>query len=73
MFKRSIGVAPITRHTHVRNKNSYIKGRSPNVAKSDFPYLKELLLKVKNSLPSVAFFFPFREVPILKRDVWLIC
>ena len=35
--------------THVRNKNSYIQGRSPNVVKSYFPYHKELLLKGANS------------------------
>ena len=40
-----IGVAPITKFTHVHNKNSNIQGKSPNVVKSDFPYHKELLLK----------------------------
>ena len=31
--KKSIGVAPITQVTHVRNKNSNIQGRSLNVKK----------------------------------------
>ena len=35
---------------HVRNKNSNIQGRSPNVIKSDFPNHKELLLR-KELLP----------------------
>ena len=30
------GVAPITQYTHVGNKNSNIKGRSPNVVKVIF-------------------------------------
>ena len=41
----NIGVAPITMYTHVRNKTSNTQESSPNVVKSDFPYLKELLLK----------------------------
>ena len=32
----SIGVAPITHSTHMRNKNSNIQGRSPNVEKVIF-------------------------------------
>ena len=61
---------------HVRNKNSNIQGRSPNVVKGDFPYHKELLLK-KEFAPSGSKFFPLRVVPILKRDAigenhWLI-
>ena len=32
----SIGVAPITQLTHLRNKNSNIQGRSPDVVKKRF-------------------------------------
>ena len=47
---------------HVRNKNSFIQGRSPNVVNH-----KELLLKGRIcSLGSK--FFPLREVSNLKRD-----
>ena len=35
-----IGVAPITQHTHVRNKKSNIQGRSPNVVKTIFHTLR---------------------------------
>ena len=41
----SIGAAPITQYTHVRNENSNTQGNSPNVVKVFFSYLKELLLK----------------------------
>ena len=34
--KQLIGVASITQTTHVRNKNSNIKGRSPNAVKVIF-------------------------------------
>ena len=51
-----IGVAHITQVTHVRNKNSYIQGRSLNV-------IKVIFNTIRNSK-----FFPLREVPILKRD-----
>ena len=40
----SIGVAPITQVTHVRNKNSNIQGRSLNLI-SDCLYYKELLIR----------------------------
>ena len=40
----TIGVAPITQGTHVRNTNSNIQGRSLNWI-SDFPYYKKLLIK----------------------------
>ena len=52
----------------MRNKDSNTKGSPPYVIKSDFPYLKELLLKERMA-PSGIKFFPLREVPILKRDV----
>ena len=43
LYKSSrTGVDPITQYTHVRNKNSNTQG-----GKSDFLYLKELLLKEK--------------------------
>ena len=52
----------------MRNKNSYILGRSPNVV-SDFPYQKELLLKERIQFaPFGSKFFPLREVSILKND-----
>ena len=51
--------------THVRNKNSNIQGRLPNVV-SDFQYHKELILKER--ICSGSEFFPLRKVPILKRD-----
>ena len=55
--------------THVRNKNSSIQGRSPNVVKViKYPYHKKLLLK-ERIRPSGSKFFPLREVPIMKRDV----
>ena len=50
---QTIGVAPIT---HISNENSNTQGSSPNVDKR-FPYLKELLLKEKNSLPLGANYF----------------
>ena len=60
----SIGVAPITQVTHVRNKDSKIQGRSLNVIKVIFHTIKN----AHNSLPLGANSFPLREVPILKRD-----
>ena len=62
----TIGVAPITQYTHVRNKNSSTQGSSPYVEKSDFSYLKELLLKGKNSLPLGANYF-FKRRPHFKK------
>ena len=45
-----IGIAPFTQYTHMHNKNSNTQGSSPNVV-SDFPYLKELLLKERICSP----------------------
>ena len=56
--------------THLRNKNSNIQGRSPNVVigETDFPYHKELIIKERIH-SSGSKFFPLRGVRILKRDI----
>ena len=63
---KSIVKLPLSNYTcmlkQVRNKNSNIQERSPNVV-SDFPYHKELLLKER--ICSLL----LREVSILKRDI----
>ena len=46
-----IGVAPFTQPTHVRDKNSNIQGRSPNVVKVIFHTLRNCSQRKKNSLP----------------------
>ena len=46
----TIGVAPITQDTHVRNKNSNIQGRSLNVIKVIFHTIRTAH-KGKNSFP----------------------
>ena len=37
----NIGVAPISQPTHVRDKNSNIQGRSPNVVKVTFHTIRK--------------------------------
>ena len=69
----TIGVAPIT---HMGNKNSNIKGRSPYVVKVISHIIRNCSKRKefapswrKNEFaPSGSKFFPLREVPILKRD-----
>ena len=59
--RHSIGVAPITQVNQVRNENSNIQGMSLYVAKSDFPYYKELLIKERiRSL--------WEQIPSIKRS-----
>ena len=53
--------------THVRNKNNNIQGRSPNVVKVIFHATRNCSNR-KEFAPIGSKFFPFREVPILKRD-----
>ena len=52
--------------TNVRNKNSNIQGRSPNVVKVIFQTIRNCSIR-KEFAPSGSEFFPLREVPILKR------
>ena len=47
----TIGVAPITQYMYSYNKNSNTRWSSPHMVKVIFPYLQDLLLKEKNSLP----------------------
>ena len=61
---KSFIVAPIM---HMRNKNSNIQGRSPNVVKVIFHAIRNCSYK-KEFAPFVSKFFPLREVPIMKRD-----
>ena len=59
LHSHDIGVCSHYTVTHVRNKNSNIQGRSPNVVSEGID------LKGKNLLPGSKL-FPLREVPILK-------
>ena len=64
LYTINIDGAPITQYMHMRNKNSNTQGSSSNVGKSDFPYLKELLLKERicslwNQILSLIEKFPF--------------
>ena len=52
--------------THVRNKNSNIQGRSPNMVKVLFHTIRYCSLR-KEFAPSGSKFFPLREVPIFKK------
>ena len=51
----------------MRNKNSNIQGRSPNVVKVIFHTIRNYSYG-KEFAPRGSKFFPLREVPILKRD-----
>ena len=64
----SIGVAPNTQATYVRNKNRNIQGRlyTINVVKV-ISIPKGTVLKERICLICGSKFFPFREVPIMKR------
>ena len=62
-----IGIASIK---HIRNKISNTHGWSPNVVKMIFHTLMNCFNR-KEFAPYGSKFFPFREVPILKRDVIL--
>ena len=55
-YTKSHGLAPITQHTRVGNKNGNTQGSSPNMVKVIFHALREQI-------------FPLREVPISKRDI----
>ena len=63
-----IGVAPITKYTHVRNRNSNSEGSSRNIVKVIF-YILRTALKEKKFAPSGSKFLPLREVPTLERDI----
>ena len=52
--------------THVRNTNSNIQGRSPNVVKVIIHTTRNRSLR-EELAPSGSKFFSLREVPILKR------
>ena len=52
--------------THVRNKNSNIQGRSPNVVKVTFHVIRNCSYR-KEFAPSGSKFFPLREVSIMKE------
>ena len=62
-----IGVTPFTQVTHARNKNSNIQGRSLKVIKVIFHTIRNCSLR-NEFAPSGNKFFPFREVPTLKRE-----
>ena len=58
---------------HMRNKNSNIQGRLSNVVKVIFHDIRNCSKKKEFApreefAPSGSEFFPFREVPIMKRD-----
>ena len=59
-FNSTIGAAPITQYTHVRNKNSNTRGSSPNVVKVIFHTSRNCSKRKEFALFG-------REVPILKK------
>ena len=68
MLQRSIGVAPITQVTHVRNKNSNTQVRSLNAIKMISHTIRNCS-QMKEFAPFVCKLFPLIEVLLEKRII----